>query len=216
VQPIHPNNQLTGTLPRRARYVAIAAGFFSAASAALGLGVLAIVLPAFLLGTAILEPYVPRTGKWLIWIIAFILSVYTLPIGVMIIRDGISTLRPYHDPAILGILASWLLTLFFLIWCDAELILDAYTSRKFLSSVNQNASPNRDWIAAIGAVILSALFLPATIIAITTLHLHHRLGLLLPPLIFSFIVISFDVAVAAQIIKSRRSKRLNEAASRPK
>ena len=84
-----------------------------------------------IVGAAILGKW-PRTGRWLMWIGAAVLSVCLLPTYVLLLRK---IHFAYADLLVLLIDIGWIGTLILLPLCDVMLVIDAFNGRSAKISV---------------------------------------------------------------------------------
>ncbi len=84
-----------------------------------------------IVGAAILGRW-PRTGRWLMWIGASVLSVCLLPAYVLLLPEMHFT---YVELLILLIDIGWIGTLILLPLCDVMLVIDAFKRRQAKISV---------------------------------------------------------------------------------
>jgi hypothetical protein len=112
------------------RWVAACTGLVAVSGGAMTLLYLpfAIIL---IVGAAIVGKW-PRTGRWLMWIGASVLSVCLLPAYVLLYRKMHFA---YVDLSILLIDIGWVGTLMLLPLCDAMLVIDAFKRRQAKISV---------------------------------------------------------------------------------
>jgi hypothetical protein len=126
----HPGGVFSRTLPRRIQWVAAAAGCFTGV-ALLGLSWIMSPLAVFLVVGSAATPWFPRAGRWFILVLALVLSVIILPICIA--NPG-ELVRGFfvgpHEFSFLAMSLSWLLSPVLLIWCDAELLIEAVKVRR--------------------------------------------------------------------------------------
>ena len=106
------------------RWLAACTGLVAFSGAALT----SLYLPfpvVLIVGAAILSKW-PRTGRWLMWIGASVLSVCLLPAYVLLLREMHFA---YADLLILLIDIGWIGTLILLPLCDVMLVIDAFKRR---------------------------------------------------------------------------------------
>lgn len=132
-------------IPLRIRVLAIVTAVF-AVSWVIGL-VIPMVGLLLALG-ALIQPKARTSGRWLMWVSAFLLN-YVLPYGVRFAVDF-----PKRKNVSLIILLLLISTILVVI-CDIALVWEAWTSGK--SAWTRSSF---DWIAWLGAVLLSAWLVP--------------------------------------------------------
>jgi hypothetical protein len=116
-------------LPRKIRWLAVAAGCFSALAWSLGGLYFAIVSGPLIVG-AIVQPRFRRLGTALVAAGALYLSFWVLPYGIGILFGTVRTLRQYHDLIRLGVTSLWVVSILLVGWCDAALVIDAVKRRR--------------------------------------------------------------------------------------
>jgi hypothetical protein len=84
-----------------------------------------------LVGAAIVGKW-PRTGRWLMWVGASVLTVCLLPAYVLLLREIHFS---YVDSSILLIDIGWVGTLILLPLCDVMLVIDAFKRRQAKVSI---------------------------------------------------------------------------------
>jgi len=190
----------------RVRWLAIAAGCFSASAGFLAFGWLFPLVPAFLVLGAVVQPRSPRPGKWLMWLGAFFLSLVVLPIGVEMLFGGIRSLRLHHEGFIIVPFSLSLVSVLLVLLCDTALLIDGMTMRRNLREKVQSSQRSLNWLVWIAAMILSVYLTAMSVAALRAYNLHGRLDVLLMWATLSSIVLLFDVALVVQAVK-RRDRR---------
>lgn len=132
---VNPGSATRQIFPMRIRWVSIAAGCFAGVAGSLVFGWLfALVSSALVLG-AIIQPYFHRSGKWLMWLGAFILTFY---VGLFLapqMLGAIRTLPQYHDQNAIAFLCLSLMSIILLAWCDVALVIEDRKARRAPSPV---------------------------------------------------------------------------------
>jgi hypothetical protein len=122
-------NYTTRAVPRKVRWLAIAAGCFSGVAGFLLYGLLFLFVPAILILGAILQPHSPRLGRWFLSVGALLLSVY---VGLFLAPQAVGAImglpldHTFHDWTVASVL---LVSVVLVAWSDVALILEAKRSR---------------------------------------------------------------------------------------
>jgi hypothetical protein len=74
---------------------------------------------------ALVQPRAPRAGRLLLSVFAPLLSVWFIPMGVVMLVEAVQGASFPHDFLGLGLLLAWILSPILLIWLDAALVVDA-------------------------------------------------------------------------------------------
>lgn len=115
-----------GIFPGRIRLLAILAGCISGLIGSLSMGYGFAIFPSLLiLGAAVAQPLLPRSGRWIMLIGALMLSVAALPFGAEMMFYGIRPLARYHDFNALGVFTLWVMSFLLVAWCDVVLLVEA-------------------------------------------------------------------------------------------
>ena len=117
-------------LPRKIRLLAVAAGCLSGVAGCLGMGLLFWIYPSLLILGAVAQPRFPRSGRWLMYVGAPILSVWILPYGVGVVSDGVRNLPRYHDVNSLVVIILWAMSFSLVAWCDIALVIEAIKANR--------------------------------------------------------------------------------------
>jgi hypothetical protein len=123
-----PAGQNTGTIAKSTRWLAVAAGCFTAVTGTISVGGLFFVAPILLILGVIVQPYVQRSGKWLMWMGASFLTFMTLPLGIVLLPEYLKTMRldaHYQHDALRVMIPLWVVSLLLIILCDMVLVIDA-------------------------------------------------------------------------------------------
>jgi hypothetical protein len=112
-------------VPRRTRRLAVVAGCVSGIAGSLMFGPLFLLIPMIQIAAAILQPYSPRPGRWLLAIGAFILSFYIGLFFAPQVVGGIRSLRAHHDVYVVGLLLLSGVSVALVTWSDVELTIEA-------------------------------------------------------------------------------------------
>lgn len=74
---------------RRTRILAIATAVWTGLAGGFGLGLSALILPVLLLMSAIAHSRWPRASIWLMLVFVALLAIFTVPLSILVIRNGI-------------------------------------------------------------------------------------------------------------------------------
>lgn len=113
-------------LPRRIRWLALAAGCSSGVAGCLIMGYYFAIYPVPLILGAAAQPRYPLCGRWIIRIGALILSIPVLPYGGGLMLLSVKHLYGAHDFNFLSVLTLWAVSFSLLTWCDVALVIDAF------------------------------------------------------------------------------------------
>jgi hypothetical protein len=199
------SGQCTDIVPAGTRWLALLVGcldlaFIGWAHAALPSTL--VVPTSFVLG-AIIQPYSPRPGRWLLWVGAFYLSLIGLPYLALMVAGAASHLRDSISLNSLLLLLATVAPLVLLIWCDAALILDARRQSRNSQTPGTDVAHLGDWLVFIAAACLSLTFLSGPFRAART----GRWDILALHLLLAFVVLGFDGALVNRTIRMRRLRR---------
>lgn len=151
--------QYSEIVPGKVRWLAIAAGCVSGASGSLLSSPLFLLIPSILILGAILQPYSPRKGRWLMWVGTFFLSLYVggflAPLAIEVVR----TPRSAYDGMIAGLRLLSMASLLLVSWCVVALVIDANRLRRTSTVVEGGPQRVSDWFVCVVAVCLSVLVL---------------------------------------------------------
>ena len=90
---------------------------------------LVTLLVIFPIIAVIVQPRLPRAGRWLLSVAAPLLSVWIVPIGIMVLVKTVRGEPWPHD--FIGVVfeLAWTLSPILLIWCNAALVIEAVKER---------------------------------------------------------------------------------------
>jgi hypothetical protein len=198
------SGQITDIIPAGTRWLALLVGSLAFIAGSMPPSpVPTLVVPtSFLLG-AIIQPYSPRPGRWLLSVAAFYLSLSGIPYLALMVAGGASHLLNSESLNSLFLLLALVAPLVLLIWCDLALILDAMRPSRNSQTPGTDVPRLGDWLVFIAAACLSLTMLPGSFRAART----GRWDLLALQLLFAFVVIWFDVALLSRTIRLRRTQR---------
>ena len=115
-------------LSRKTRGLAAVTGFVS------GVALLSFkwlcVAGIFLIIGAVLQPRLPRAGRWLLYVAVPLMSVWVVPLGVLTLVATATGERPPYDVFGLSLALAWTLSPVLLIWCNAALVVEAVKDRR--------------------------------------------------------------------------------------
>jgi hypothetical protein len=111
-----------GSTSLKTRWIAICAGL-TLVPGCFGITLFYLILPVLLVAGAIIAGRRPSTGRWLMWIGAFLLSVLVFPWCVVAL---------IHPPSrVVFMIFACIASAIFLPLCDVMLIIDAFKARRF-------------------------------------------------------------------------------------
>jgi hypothetical protein len=190
----------------RTRWLAVVTGCFTAVAGTF-VGGLFFLIPSFLILGAVVQPRSPRSGRWLMWLGAFLLSLMTLPLASVLLSESIPTLRVHYDYGELTLVSLCAMSVFLVIWCDVELVVDAIRMRRGRLALAQRSAGAAEWLVWAAALCLSLMSLPYSVLGVSAYRREGRLDILLFSLASSVFVILFDVALAVDAVKMWHSRR---------
>jgi hypothetical protein len=196
-------------MPTRIRWVAIAAG---CVAGVFGIG-LTFIFPIFsipLIVGAITQPRSTRSGRWLMWVGALLLSCFSLYFAWSVMVDDLRNSSRYHDSMILIFLFLAVATVILLSWCDVELVLEAVKLKRIAKTSDQQFSRSAEGLIWLVAFCLSVWVfpqIPLDPLIYRNYFLYGNLVNLAFPILLQLAVITFDAALVIRAVKMRR--RLN-------
>lgn len=195
--------QSTDSIPTGTRWLALLVGCMAFIVGSLPPSpVSTLVIPTtFVLG-AIIQPYSPRPGRWLLSVGAFYLSL-SVPYLALMVAGGASHLLDSKSLNSLLLLLALVAPLVLLIWCDVALILDARRQSRDSQTPGTDVARLGDWLVFIAAACLSLRVLPGSFRAART----GRWDILALQLLLASVVIWFDGALVSRTIRMRRTRR---------
>lgn len=84
-----------------------------------------LLVPSILILGAIIQPYLPRSGRWILSGGALLVSLYVLVFLAPQAVGIFQTLRVYHGVRDLMLLSLFIVTILLVGWCDVALVTDA-------------------------------------------------------------------------------------------
>ena len=106
------------------RWVAVITGGIAGVAGSLGFGLPFIAVPSVLVVGAILRRQWQRTGTWMMWIGAALLSLWTLPYGSLILLSP-----PPTDRSGVAVIVTTAATVLLVVVCDIVLAVEAFKGR---------------------------------------------------------------------------------------
>lgn len=195
------SGQSTDIIPRGTRWLALLVGCIAFVAESMPPSpVSTLVVPTSLILGAIIQPYSPRPGRWILSVGAFYLSLSGVPYLALMVAGGAMHLLNSQSLDSLLLLLALVAPLVLLIWCDLALILDARRQGRNSQTPGMDVARLGDWLVSIAAACLSLTMLPGSFRAART----GRWDILALQLLFAFVVIWFDVALVSRIIRMRR------------
>ena len=120
-----------GLVTARTRWLAILAGCVAGITGSLSVSLFFPIVPSLLILGAIAQPRFHRSGFWLMVVGAVFLSLWVLPIGVIVLLGALTTLHLYHDFNIVAGILGWIGSFLLLAGCDAALMIESRKLRLF-------------------------------------------------------------------------------------
>jgi hypothetical protein len=124
------NDRGPRVLPDKLRVLSLAAGCISGLAGFFLFGIVFLVFPVLQILGAIIQPYSPRLGYW---VLSAGVAILTASVGgffgtqiFFIMRD----IPHFHDPEILGVLFLFSLSLVLVVWVDVALIINERMRKK--------------------------------------------------------------------------------------
>jgi hypothetical protein len=154
-------------------------------------GMSTLVIPMSLVLGAIVQPYSPRPGRWLLSVGAFYLSVIGVPYLGLMVAGAALHLRDSIDLNSLFLLLALVAPLVLLIWCDVALVVDARRQSRNSRTPGTDVARPGDGLVFTAAACLSLAFLPGPFRAART----GRRDILALHLLFALVVLWFDGAL---------------------
>lgn len=214
------NGEPLGLVASRTRWLVVAAALFATAAGFTLGGLLLLPLASFMILGAVVQPRSPRSGRWLMWTSASLLTLHFLPASVVLLSGifrtppPIVTLSgtprnpvPYVDLVALGIISLWLVSSLLVMWCDAELVIDAWKLRAAPREVERGFLGIADWFLCLVATGLSLWWFPACVRAVPLYRRYGGLNTLLLTLAASAIIALLDVALVIDVVKTRHARQ---------
>jgi hypothetical protein len=137
------------------------------------------------------------------WISALLLSGTILPLGVRLIFDEIKTLSSFSDSSMIGVLTLSAALVLTLLCCDLALIVEAANLKRSYGGVKQYSRSSLDWVVWIAALTLSADYFRMTVLSVRGYRLNGGLNVLIFGVVFTSVVLLFDLALISNAIKKR-------------
>jgi hypothetical protein len=137
-----PPEQRARVLPAWMRLLAILAGCSSGLSGSLVFGIVFLFVPIILILGAIIQPYMPRLGRWVCSVGAVLVSVY---VGVFLAPQafGLASMLPeYHTLHDLAVLFLFVFSIALVVWADVALVMNGMNRRltKTTEEIGRRAS----------------------------------------------------------------------------
>ncbi len=114
-------------LPRKVRWLAVVTG------CVVGIALLsfkwAAVCGIVLTVAAVVQPWMPRTGRWVLSVVAPLLGVWIVPMGGLFLLGAVKGETLGVDFFSRGLALAWMLSPILLVWCVAALVVEARKER---------------------------------------------------------------------------------------
>ena len=110
--------------PRGMRMLAVLAGCLSGFAGFLVFGIVFLFVPLILILGAIIQPFVPRLGRWVFGVGAMLVTVY---VGVFLVPQALGTMSRLardHAPLDVALLFLFVLSITLVFWVDVALVMD--------------------------------------------------------------------------------------------
>ena len=207
-----------GIVTKSTRWLAVAAGCFTAVTGTISVGGLFFVAPIFLILGVVFQPRARRLGRWLIWVGAAFLNLMALPQGIVLLPEYFKTMHidpHYQHDALRFLIPLWVVSLLLILWCDLALVIDAVkTSRSRIASEMFSPDP-ADWMVRITALLFSVYSFWGIPFLLRAFNQgFDRLDILLTALALILIALVFDIALAIDAAKMWRARRTAATGSR--
>jgi hypothetical protein len=115
-------------LPRKVRRLAVVTG------CVVGIALLSFkwlaVAGIFLIVGAAVQPWMPRTGRWVLSVVAPLLGVWIVPMGGLFLLGAVKGETLGLDFYSRGLAFAWMLSPILLIWCNVALVVEARRERR--------------------------------------------------------------------------------------
>ncbi len=202
-----PNRTIPLMADRPRRSAIVAGGIAAIAGAPLTeLGTLAVAL-ILILG-AIVQRWSPHPGRWLMWLGAFLLTLF---VGLFVMPQGLYAFEALRSP-LGGIrdviaIALALASVALIGWCDVALIDDAKRSRTAPTTVEATRPRPADLIVWVVALGLSAYFGWEIPLSVRAARHWGRPDLLLIPMVAGTAVVFLDAKLILHTIRGCRLQR---------
>jgi hypothetical protein len=95
---------------RHTRSLAIATALCAGFAGGVSHGASMLILPALLLVSAIAQTWWPRASTWLMLAFVTPLTILLVPLSILVVGEGVRTLRAYDDLNRVLLLLLWLVT----------------------------------------------------------------------------------------------------------
>ena len=115
-------------LPRNVRWLAVVTG------CVVGIALLSFKWAAscgiVLIVAAVVQPWMPRTGRWVLSVVAPLLGVWIVPMGGLFLLGAVKGETLGIDFSSRGLALAWMLSPILLIWCNVALVVEARKERR--------------------------------------------------------------------------------------
>jgi hypothetical protein len=196
-------------VPPRTRGLAVVTGCFLGLAGSLSFGPFFSLVPSVLIIGALLQRSSPRPGRWLMWLGAFFLTLYTAgSLGPFILRPS-----RLLDSSFQQVLAFGILSLLLVGWCDVALIIDSRESSNVPVLAVRGFPRPADGIVGVIAVCLTAWDVWSIVASFYPVRNYGNWQL---GLVVDFSVTAFDVAIVAHAIRMYRNRQSHSRSVLPK
>jgi hypothetical protein len=126
-------------LPRKVRWLAVVTG------CVVGIALLSFkwlaVCGIVLIAAAVVQPWMPRTGRWALSVVAPLLGIWIVPMGGLFLLGAVKGETLGLDIYSRGLAFAWMLSPLLLIWCNVALVVEARRVAK--DEVRSHAADSR-------------------------------------------------------------------------
>ncbi len=189
-------------LPGRIRLLAIVTGCCTGIAGFIPFGPFVSLIALLLVVGATLQPYSPRSGRWLLWLGAFFVTMF---VGVFLAPQAVwvsRIFRLHHEIAILTFLFFFIASIPLVIWCDVALAAEALR-RTHAKAENHKPSRIAGVLVWVVAAFLTLLLLPDYIRGVLSYSHSGRLDILLLSLLFGSAILLFDLMLVINAFRAR-------------
>lgn len=125
---LEPAGYKSRILPRQILWLAVVTGCVA------GMALLSFkwgaVAGLFLIMGAVVQPFMPRTGRWLLSVVAPLLGIWIVPLGGLFLLGAVKGKALGGDFNSRGLALAWRLSPILLIWCNVALVIEARRERR--------------------------------------------------------------------------------------
>jgi hypothetical protein len=160
-----------------------------------------LVESSFLIVATIVQPHSRQLGKWLMRVSASLLSVMTLPAGIVLLAGYVKILHSYHDVMILWRFSLTIMANLLVVSLDLALVADAIRQRKNLTMPTRLSRDNLDWVVWLAGFVLSVYYLRMSILAVHSYRVFGRIDSLIIGVALALVVLLFDLLLVVNAVR---------------